>query len=851
MSEEQLIPTPSVFGDGGNFILERELGRGGMGAVYMGRDKMLDRPVAVKVMLREYGSDPEFVGKFKKEAQAVAKLIHPNIAQVYSYGIYDGMPYIAMELVAGGSLDQLMKTAGANMDVPRTMKICEQVAQALRCAADQGLVHGDVKPENILLDANGNAKLVDFGLAAMAKDTGEIWGTPFYIAPEKVRKQPVDYRADMYSLGGTIYHALCGVPPFDGEDAVAVVKARFMGPAKKPSQVRSGLSPQIDFFVMKLLAMEPTDRYPSFEALLEDYKKVMTTGLNMTGPLSTTKSINEAAAPAPKAAAGGGKKLMIKGKKKPLAMKPKTAAETDSSADAVPPPPEEEEEEGGMGVKVILTIVAVVGAIALVFGGLAWYKAADKKARAAELQAQIDANLGKARTALHDTRNAAVKFADEFDAFAKEAISYCEGPTEEMRKLLSEGGYPQSVLDMLQPPRPVEKKEEPAAPATTNAAPAQATAPAVAATPAAEPAPAAEAEAPAAPEKEVPSVVHEVADLWMKAYGCEAAAKRVRTAITGLLEKIDTAEKIQVVDAASLQRFVETANTLKEEYDQIKASPDVTKTQKDKPTIKSRGKKFVNETMRRMREEAAQKAREEAKKAALEKEKAEAEAKAAAKAKQIEDEVAAAKAAYEKVVNDGKVRQLDWTGAYRMLTAARAEMKTPQGQLELDRQRGKIECMELMQKVLVDGLKKGFTFTRTSSKDVKINLKGAKVTKVTMKSIEVQRPKLAHTDQIVWQSFYDKYHNNLDEIISRYIIKSGAVPGVKRLSKKDRFNATMGAAFIMRIVCADNPTALAYSEKLVKDAVKDFPQRFKDVKEYFPDIDYSDIAAEVEEAAGE
>ena len=127
---EPLIQTPGVFGENENFLLERELGTGGMGGVYMGRDKMLDRPVAVKVMLKEYGDDPEFVEKFKKEAQSVARLIHPNIAQIYSYNIYDGMPYIAMELVTGGSLFQIMQNTGANSDVPRVMKICEQVAQA-------------------------------------------------------------------------------------------------------------------------------------------------------------------------------------------------------------------------------------------------------------------------------------------------------------------------------------------------------------------------------------------------------------------------------------------------------------------------------------------------------------------------------------------------------------------------------------------------------------------------------------------------------------------------------------------------------------------------------------------------
>ena len=184
---EQLITTPCLFGETGNLLLERELGRGGMGGVYMGRDKMLDRAVAVKVMLKEYGSDAEFVEKFKREAQSAARLIHPNIAQIYSYGISDGMPYIAMELVAGGSLYTLMNNSPGGIDVPRVLKICEQVAQALRCASDQGVIHGDIKPENILIDSNGNAKLVDFGLAAMQKETDEIWGTPYYISPEKVQ----------------------------------------------------------------------------------------------------------------------------------------------------------------------------------------------------------------------------------------------------------------------------------------------------------------------------------------------------------------------------------------------------------------------------------------------------------------------------------------------------------------------------------------------------------------------------------------------------------------------------------------------------------------------------------------
>jgi len=530
MSEEQLIKTPCVFGENGNFLLERELGRGGMGGVYMGRDKMLDRPVAVKVMLKEYGSDPEFVEKFKREAQAAARLIHPNIAQIYSYGIAEGMPYIAMELVAGGSLDQLMRNFGDKIDVPRVMKICEQVAQALRCAADQGLVHGDVKPENVLLDANGNAKLVDFGLAAMQKDTNEIWGTPYYIAPEKVKKEPVDYRADMYSLGGTIYHALTGTAPFEGDDAAAVVRKRFEGPAVKPSEVRSGLSPQIDFLVMKMLALNPADRYPSFEALLDDFKKVMTTGL-------ASSSLTPAQAAAAGSAAGvgtgrqattaGGKKLMIKPRRK-FKISDEESGETppDDVSDDVADLPEEDvsedgegtssgrrktlrdfkkrklangedgenyddEDEGGVGGKVALVVGGVIGAILLVVGGLFALKAMNASSNEKEGQAQIERNINSAKASLQNTLTVANDFREKIDAMADELHKDCVKVHRDVAEALS-GTFPDEVIAMLNVPKPAELIE---AEKALHAPKQEAEAPAVA--PDAAPAPAAQAQPPA------------------------------------------------------------------------------------------------------------------------------------------------------------------------------------------------------------------------------------------------------------------------------------------------------------------------------------------------------------------
>ena len=447
---EPLIQTPGVFGENGNFLLERELGSGGMGGVYMGRDKMLDRPVAVKVMLKEYGDDPEFVEKFKKEAQSVARLIHPNIAQIYSYGICNGMPYMAMELVTGGSLYSIMNANKGKTDITRVIKICQQVAQALQCASDQGYVHGDVKPENVLLDANGNAKLVDFGLAAMQKDTNEIWGTPYYISPEKVRKEVVDFRADMYSLGGTLYHALTGVAPFEGEDSIAVIKKRFEEAPKKPSEIRPDLTPAIDNLVMTMLALNKEDRFPSFEALLAAFKNVLTTGLtSKLSPQSPSSTVTAAGGPRRMTTVRGRRMMM----KRPGST---TVRKLDEEDDEEPEGnkkrsrahvDEDDEEEGGnLGAKVFGTIAGVVLLVAAVIGGLVWYQIADKKSRAAEEQAQITAGIEKARAAIRDTMSNARKFADEFDTFAAQATAECEKPTKRLMSLL-----PDDVGSQLKP----------------------------------------------------------------------------------------------------------------------------------------------------------------------------------------------------------------------------------------------------------------------------------------------------------------------------------------------------------------------------------------------------------------
>ena len=915
MSEEQLIQTPGVFGETGNFLLERELGRGGMGGVYMGRDKMLDRPVAVKVMLKEYGADAEFVEKFKREAQAAAKLIHPNIAQIYSYGIADGMPYIAMELVAGGSLDQLMKNAGPSIDIPRVMKICEQVAQALRCASDQGLVHGDVKPENVLLDANGNAKLVDFGLAAMQKDTDEIWGTPYYIAPEKVKKEPVDYRADMYSLGGTIYHALTGVAPFEGDDAAAVVRKRFEGAPVPPSKLRPDISPQIDALVLKMLALNPSDRFPSFEALLQEYSRVMATGLTAA----------PAGAAAPTGTSVGGRKIMMKGRKR---FKVKTAvegaeggegdqAEQSTSRHSAPPP---EPEEGGVAGKVLAVIGITIAAIGLVAGLLVWYVIADRNSRERAKQEQIAGNLHKAREAIVDIRRNALKFAEEFDILAGKAVAECQRPTDQLRRELSEK-FDSDIVARIKPgPTPelleaialtniVEKASEgdtnalaaagaqmaqamagamqglasnmaavvsaaatsipkfrppnddeadPASPEheaylkakeawekemkeKMAAAAANAAAPAAQQEPAAPAATSAESVTSAADAKfneALQSAIRNMNELWGRAYSCQAAAIRLHHNIDLLVEKIDST-KIEGDDEAAMQRAAEFSQAAKDEFDQIKASDDVSKVQKAVGYIRSKGSQTVKQTTDRLliikkelerAEEAERKKKEEEERLArLEKEKQET---IAADNEKIKEK-------FESLVKAGVFRQLDWKGAIRQLTMVKDEFKFSESQVYADIYIHKVKMMATVQEVFIANCK--------DYKFMKSKLARFKIANISEKEISLIKPDGKTQVKMTWVKFYQQYHGNLNELIIKFIEKGKNVCKLsdgKRLSLQPWADAMMGAALTMQIICGDDPTVTTRAEQIAKNAVKELPEYLNRAKAIFPDMQFDAVPEE-------
>ena len=267
-------PVPALLG---SFLLLELLGSGGMGNVYQALDQALGRYVAIKVMKQPLSDDPQFVENFLREARTAAALNHRNVVQIYSCGQEKNQPYIVMELVNGGRLDEMIAT-GNPLEEVRALEIGIDVAEGLKAANDIGMIHGDVKPANILFDKEGTARVADFGLARFLKgqyESSEVWGTPYYIAPEKARGQKTDHRSDIYSLGATLYHALGAKPPFDGKTATDVVLARLKNPAIGLRVVLPSLQPETADVIARMLEADPFMRYPTYASVLADLREAL------------------------------------------------------------------------------------------------------------------------------------------------------------------------------------------------------------------------------------------------------------------------------------------------------------------------------------------------------------------------------------------------------------------------------------------------------------------------------------------------------------------------------------------------------------------------------------------------
>src|SRR5579859_3788402 len=243
----------------GRYRVDSRLGSGGMADVYLARDELLGREIALKVLHQHFTADTEFVERFRREASSAAALSHPNIVGIFDRGEWAGTYYIAMEYVAGRSLKAIVREQGP-LDPAVAIDTVIQILRAARFAHRRGVIHRDLKPHNVILDEEGRARVTDFGIArAGASDmtlTGSIMGTAQYLSPEQAQGHPVTAGADLYSVGVILYELLTGVVPFEGETAVAIAFKQVSAEPRPPSELNPNVPPSLDAVVLRALAKE-------------------------------------------------------------------------------------------------------------------------------------------------------------------------------------------------------------------------------------------------------------------------------------------------------------------------------------------------------------------------------------------------------------------------------------------------------------------------------------------------------------------------------------------------------------------------------------------------------------------
>jgi len=257
-----------------HYTIVEQLGRGGMGVVYLARDKQLDRPVALKFLGSLVDGSEEYRKRFEREARAAAKVNHPNIISIYDISSEQGKAYIAMEYVEGPNLHRYIAQKGA-LPAREAVNLIRQACSALQAVHEAGVVHRDIKPDNILVAKGGLAKLTDFGLAkgdgTRLTAANAVLGTPSYMAPEQVMGKEADARSDIYSLGLVLYEALTGKTAFLGKNVLERQKSE-MPPA--PGTIADAIPGPLDALVMKCIAKDPVQRYQSAGDLLNALKEV-------------------------------------------------------------------------------------------------------------------------------------------------------------------------------------------------------------------------------------------------------------------------------------------------------------------------------------------------------------------------------------------------------------------------------------------------------------------------------------------------------------------------------------------------------------------------------------------------
>ena len=342
---KEIVNAPQSRFDAGviinDFIIERELGIGGMGVVYLARQITLDRYVALKILKEKYAGDAEFVVQFIREARSAAKLNHPNIVQAYAVGEENGIFFFAMEYVDGETMKEILARE-KKIEPQRAAKAIREIAVALDYAWNESkIVHHDIKPDNIMLTKSGKAKLADLGLASMFGDSevddsgDEVLGTPQYISPEQLLGDPTDVRSDIYSLGATFYHLVTGSFPYLGETPTEIAHKHVNGVFQPPIERDPSVPQVISDIISKMMARDINLRYQNADDVAKDLKKYLdNSGFVSTASVAVpTVAPSANSAPAAKVAAPqGGLKLSLGGAKYPPVPTPvKIPATQDSS----------------------------------------------------------------------------------------------------------------------------------------------------------------------------------------------------------------------------------------------------------------------------------------------------------------------------------------------------------------------------------------------------------------------------------------------------------------------------------------------------------------------------------------
>jgi beta-lactam-binding protein with PASTA domain/tRNA A-37 threonylcarbamoyl transferase component Bud32 len=259
----------------GRYRIVRKLGAGGMANVYLAEDEDLGRRVAIKILNDRYANDDLFIERFRREAKSAAALSHPNIVSVYDRGEAEGTYYIAMEVIEGRSLKELIMTRGP-LPIAQALAYTHEILDALRFAHRHGIIHRDIKPHNILIGER--LKVTDFGIAragaSQMTEAGSIMGTAQYLSPEQARGAPVTASSDLYSAGIVLYEMLTGKVPFSGDSAIEIAMKHLNDPPKPPSKIRPEIPDELDAVVLRALSKNPEDRYQTAEEFSEDLHRV-------------------------------------------------------------------------------------------------------------------------------------------------------------------------------------------------------------------------------------------------------------------------------------------------------------------------------------------------------------------------------------------------------------------------------------------------------------------------------------------------------------------------------------------------------------------------------------------------